>query len=119
MCATGKSFRSNRDKEIINFSKEAYVGANISLGDYEKFIEIKLDRDRPKESELIKQNLKVTKKLNSGLNVVIFSPEDLRIIKDGPQERRNFLDNGVSQIKPVYNYNMSRYKRFYFNEIIY
>ena len=62
MCATGKSFRSNRDKEIINFSKnEAYVGANISLGNYEKFIEIKLDRDRPKESELIKQNLKVTK----------------------------------------------------------
>ena len=115
MCATGKSFRSNRDKEIINFSKnEAYVGANISLGDYEKFIEIKLDRDRPKRIRINKTELKSYKELNSGLNVVIFSPEDLRIIKDGPQERRNFLDNGVSQIKPVYNYNMSRYKKILF-----
>lgn len=115
MCATGRSFRTNRDGEIINFSKdEAYIGANVDLGNYEKFIEIKMERNKTKRIRINKTELKNYKELNSGLNVVIFSPEDLRIIKDGPQERRNFLDSGVSQIKPVYNYNMGKYKKLLF-----
>lgn len=115
MCAIGRSFRTNRDKEIINFSKDqAYIGANIDLRNNEKFIEIKMERDRPKRIRINKTELKNYKELNSGLNVVVFSPEDLRIIKDGPQERRNFLDTGVSQIKPVYSYNTSRYKKLLF-----
>lgn len=112
MCGVGRSFKSNRDREIINFLKdEAYVGANISLGDYKKFIEIKLERDRPKRIRVNKTELKSHRELESGLNVVLFSPEDLRIVKDGPQERRDFLDKGISQTKPVYNYNISRYKK--------
>ena len=52
MCATGRSFRTNRDKEIINLSKnQAYIGADIGIGENEKFIEIKLDRDKPKGLE--------------------------------------------------------------------
>lgn len=102
MCATGRSFRTNRDREIINFAEsQAYIGSNIDLRNHGKFIEIKMDRDKPKRIRINKTELKNYKELNSGLNVVIFSPEDLRIIKDGPQERRNFLDAGVSQIKPV------------------
>ena len=49
LCATGKSFRTNRDREIINFNKDqAYVGADITVGDFEKFIEIKMDRNKTK-----------------------------------------------------------------------
>lgn len=115
MCATGRSFRTNRDGEVINFSKsEAYIGANVDSGNHEKFIEIKMERDKPKRIRINKTELKNYRELNSGLNVVVFSPEDLRIIKDGPQNRRNFLDTGVSQIKPIYNYNMGKYRKLLF-----
>ena len=112
MCASGKSFRTNKDREIINFSKnEAYIGTQINLNNYNKFIEIKMHKDKPKRIRINKTELKSYKELNSGLYVVLFSPDDLRIIKDGPQERRNFLDVLISQLKPVYNYNINRYKK--------
>lgn len=112
MCATGRSFRTNKDKEIINFSKEeAYIGTYINLDNYRKFIEIKMQKDKPKRIRINKTELKNYKELNSGLYVVLFSPDDLRIIKDGPQERRNFLDTLISQLRPVYTYNLNRYKK--------
>ena len=115
ICATGKSFRSNRDREIINFSKEeGYVGAKINLENFSKFIEVKLHRDKSKIIRINKQELDSHKDLNSGLNVVIFTPEDLKIVKGGPAERRNFLDDGISQIKPVYYYNINKYKKILF-----
>ena len=112
MCSIGKSFRTNKDKEIINFSKEeAYIGTYINLGNYNKFIEIKLQRDKPKIIRINKSELKNHRELNSGLYVVLFSPDDLKIVKDGPQERRNFIDSFISQLRPVYNYNLNRYKK--------
>lgn len=115
LCATGKSFRTNRDREIISFDKdEAYVGIRVALENYSKFIEIKFHDDKAKRIRINKQELDSYKDLNSGLNVVIFTPEDLKIIKGGPFERRNFLDGGISQIKPIYNYNINKYKKVLF-----
>lgn len=115
MCATGRSFRTNRDKEIINFQKkEAYVGANILVGRFDKFIELKLDREKTKIIRMNKTELKNYKELNTGLSVIVFSPDDLKLIKDGPSERRSFMDMGISQLKPVYNYNLSRYNKILF-----
>lgn len=115
ICATGRSFRTNRDKEIINFNKnEAYVGAQMNIGRFEKFIEIKMERDKTKRIRVNKTELKSYKELYSGLNVVVFSPEDLKLVKEGPGERRNFLDMEISQIKPVYSYNINRYNKILF-----
>lgn len=115
MCATGRSFRTNRDKEIINLNKnEAYIGANIRVGRIQKFIEVKMERDKQKRIRVNKVELNNFRELNSGLNVVVFSPEDLKLIKGGPIERRNFLDMSISQIKPVYKHNISRYNKVLF-----
>lgn len=115
MCGTGKSFRTNKDKEIINFEKiQAYIGSNISLNQNNKFVEIKMEKDKPKRIRVNKTELKSYKELYTGLNVVVFYPEDLRIIKDGPSERRNYIDKSLSQIKPVYNYNIMKYKKLLF-----
>ncbi len=115
ICATGRSFRTNRDKEIINFNKnEAYVGAQIDIGKYEKFIEIKLEREKTKRIRVNKTELKNYKELYSGLNVVVFSPEDLKLVKGGPGERRSFLDMEISQIRPIYNFNINRYNKVLF-----
>lgn len=115
ICASGKSFRTNRDKEIINFNKdEAYVATSINLDNYSKFIEVKLHKDKAKRIRINKTELDSYKDLNSGLNVVLFTPEELKIVKGGPHERRSFLDMGISQIKPVYNYNLNKYKKILF-----
>nr|WP_300002724.1 DNA replication/repair protein RecF [Tissierella sp.] len=115
VCATGKSFRTNRDKEIISFCRdEGYIAANVCVENYKKFIEVKLHRDKPKRIRINKTELESYKELNSGLNVVIFTPEDLKIVKGGPGERRNFLDEGISQIKPIYGYNINKYKKILF-----
>lgn len=115
MCAYGKSFRTNRDREIINFSKdEAYIGSNMDINDYDKFLEIKMDRDKVKRIRINKNELKNYKELYSGLNVVIFSPDDLKIVKEGPNQRRDFMDIGISKVKPVYSYNISRYNKILF-----
>lgn len=113
--ATGRSFKTNKDSEVINFYKEeSYIGSNVLLGDYEKFIEIKMDKKKSKRIRINKVELKSQRELYQGLNVVIFSPDDLRIIKDGPSERRKFLDEAISQIKPIYNYNLNKYKKLLF-----
>lgn len=110
MTSSGRSFRTNRDKEIINFEKkEGYVGINIKIEDMTRFIEVKLSKEKPKRIRINKNELKSYKELNTGLNVVIFNPEDLRLIKDNPSFRRNFIDAGISGLKPVYNYNIKKY----------
>lgn len=114
MCATGRSFRTSRDKEIINFNKnEAYIGSEISSRGYDNFIEIKMERGKLKRIRVNKTELKNYKELKSELNVVVFSPDDLKLVKEGPNERRRFLDIEISQIKPVYKYKINRY-----NEIL-
>ena len=115
ICATGRSFRTNRDKEIINLNKnQAYIGAKIKVNGTEKFIEIKMDRNKQKRIRINRVELKNFRELHSGLNVVVFSPDDLKLIKDGPGERRNFLDASISQIKPIYKHNINRYNKILF-----
>lgn len=115
ICSFGKSFRTNRDRDMINFKKnKCYVGTKVVGRNFDKFVEIKIEEDKPKRIRLNKVELEKNRELYSGLNVVIFSPDDLRLIKDGPSERRNFLDREISQLKPVYKYNLNRYNKVLF-----
>ncbi len=115
MCATGRSFRTNRDKELINFNKkEAYIGSKVEVGQREKLIEIKLDKEGPKRIKINKLELKKQRELNSGLNIVVFSPDDLSLVKGSPKERRLFLDMSISQVRPIYKYNLNRYNKILF-----
>ena len=112
ICATGKSFRTSKDRELINFNKsEAYIGAKAKVDNKEKLIEIKYDIKGQKRIKLNKIELKSQRELDSGINVVIFSPEDLKIVKGGPIERRNFIDMSISQIRPVYKHNLAKYNK--------
>lgn len=112
MCSNGRSFRTNRDSDIINFAKnEAYIGADIRTENFNKLIELKLDRNKPKRIRINRTELKSQRELDSGLYVVLFFPDHIRIVKDGPQERRNFIDDVISQLRPVYKYNLNRYRK--------
>lgn len=113
--STGRSFRNNRDSEIINWDKdEGYIGTNVKIDNLSRFIEVKLSREKSKRIRINKNELKSYKELETGLRVVVFNPEDLRLIKDSPNYRRNFIDAGISQLKPVYNYNLKKYNKILF-----
>ncbi|MTI68440.1 MAG: DNA replication/repair protein RecF [Firmicutes bacterium] len=108
----GKSFRTNKDKELINIDKgEAYIGLEVEKKDFNKLIEIKLEKNKAKRVKINRVELEKISEMIGVLNVVIFSPEDLKIIKFGPGERRNFLDTEISQLKPIYRYNLGKYNK--------
>lgn len=115
MTATGRSFRTNKDREIVNFNKnEGYIGINVKVDNMSRFIEVKLSKNKAKRIRINKNELKNYKELNTGLNVVVFNPEDLRLIKDSPSYRRNFIDAGISNLRPVYYYNIKKYDKMLF-----
>lgn len=108
----GSSFRTKREKELINKeATEAYIRADLikSYGNYT--IEYKLKRDLKKEIKVNKNHLKKRSELFGHLNIVVFSPEDLKLIKDGPSERRKFIDREISNLKKKYCADLIEYHR--------
>ena len=108
----GSSFRTKRDKELINSaSTETYIRAELSksYGDYT--IEYTLKKDLKKEIKVNKNHLKKRSELFGHLNVVVFSPEDLKLIKEGPSERRRFIDREISNLKKIYCADLIEYHR--------
>lgn len=105
MLSFGKSFRTNKDKEIIKFETEnLYVGGNYTKYDTNSLIEVAIGKNK-KGIKVNRIHIQKIQELLGNLNVVIFSPEDLRLVKDGPRERRSFIDKEISQIMPkYYNY---------------
>jgi len=107
----GKSFRTNKDIDMISFGKDYFRAKSISIkGGRELEIEISIGR----EGKTIKINgRKAERNIDILENVfmVVFSPEDLKIVKDEPEKRRRFIDRELCQIKPVYYKNLGRYKK--------
>ncbi|WP_437131348.1 DNA replication/repair protein RecF [Peptostreptococcus russellii] len=105
LMSIGKSFRTNRDKELIRFDSEnLYTACSFTRNKIDKKIEIVITKDK-KGIKVNGVSIKSIQELLGNLNVVVFSPEDLKLVKDGPKERRTFIDKEISQIMPRY-YNL-------------
>ncbi|MBQ6622242.1 MAG: DNA replication/repair protein RecF [Mogibacterium sp.] len=111
LCAFARSFRTQNTQDMIMIGKDrGSVLVEAVSEEIEKEITVILDRSGKK---MIKKDQKVirrTAELLNNLVVVVFSPEDLRIIKDNPEKRRNFINKEISQLRPKYyeclrNYN--------------
>ncbi|CCJ34078.1 DNA replication/repair protein RecF [Caloramator australicus] len=110
--STLKSHRTSKDRELIKWGKsKAYIKANLnkSLGDFT--VEVLISEMSKKEAKLNGIKLSRASEVIGNANTVIFSPEDLRLLKDGPDIRRRFIDNELNQIKPRYNYYLSLYNK--------
>lgn len=115
IAAIGKSYRATKDSELINFKKEkAYIGIEAETARGRRFIELKFQRDTRKIIRINKLVLEKVAELAGNINVVIFAPEDLNLVKSGPSERRAFLDTEIAQIKPRYRYNFIKYNKILF-----
>lgn len=112
MCATTKSHRGSKDKELIGFDKnEAHITLYLekSLDEYK--IDMLIRKDKSKIVAVNGSKIKKATELLGILNVVLFSPEDLSIIKNGPSERRKFVDIELCQLNSIYLYNLSKYNK--------
>lgn len=111
MTSFGRSFRHVRDSDMIRIgSKYAGIQADIVRNQLEMKVEIGLVKGG-KSIRVDGVNLKKTSQLLNNVHVVMFSPEDLRIIKDEPAKRRNFIDREICQISSVYYSELSGYQR--------
>ncbi len=108
LSSMGKSFRTNKDKEMINLNKEKAV-IEISFVKSDREGKVKIELSNKKSIYLNGIKLKKLSELLGNINIVIFTPDDINILKGGPQNRRRFLDIMISQLKPNYMYNLSLY----------
>ncbi len=112
VCSTTKSHRSNRDAELIRLdSDEAHIKLFIEKNNREQRIDIHLRRNKTKGIAINGIPIKKASELFGVFNVVIFSPEDLDIIKKGPTERRKFIDMELCQLDKIYVYNLTNYNK--------
>jgi len=112
VAATTKSHKGSKDSEIINFDKdEAHIRTYIEKDSIEIRVDMHLRKHKSKGIAVDGQKLKKAADLLGLCNVVFFSPEDLGIIKNGPAERRRFIDMELCQLDNIYLYNLNNYNK--------
>ncbi|EPY2307428.1 DNA replication/repair protein RecF [Clostridium botulinum] len=108
----GKSHRTNKDKDLIKWDKNnTYLRTYVSRERLDKTIDINIFKNGKKAITVNKIKIKKISELMGNLNVVMFSPEDLRIIKDSPGNRRKFLDIELCKINNVYYHDLVQYNK--------
>ena len=111
-CAFAKSHRTSKDKELINWNGEhAFISVDVGRERLDKRIDISILKDGKKSIRINKIKIKKIGELFGNFNVVMFSPEDLRIIKDSPGVRRKFINMELCQLNPKYYYNLVQYNK--------
>lgn len=112
MSGTSKSHKSVRDKEMIRFGEsEAHLRTVVLKGEQEYRIDMHLKQSRAKGIAINRVPIKKARELFGILNIVFFSPEDLNIIKNGPSERRRFLDLELCQLDKIYLSDLTNYNK--------
>lgn len=108
LSSMGKSFRTNKEKEMILLN-ENNLEVEIKFEKSDRDGKIKIKIGNKKEVFVNGIKLKKLSELLGNINTVIFTPDDINILKGGPQNRRRFLDIMISQLKPNYMYNLNLY----------
>ncbi len=112
LCGTTKSHRGSKDKEIIRFQEEeAHVRIILEKNQIPHRIDLHLKKNKAKGAAIDGIPIKRQGELFGMLNLVFFSPEDLYIIKNGPAERRRFLDLELCQLDKIYLNNLANYNK--------
>ena len=112
LSGTTKSHRGTKDRDMIRFGQEeSHIETVIEKKGIEFKIDIHLKKNSPKGIAINKMPIRKASELFGVIHLVFFSPEDLNIIKNGPSERRRFIDMELSQLDKVYLNDLSNYNR--------
>ena len=112
LTCTGRSHRTRQDRELIRWGADfALVGVEAQRRDGSHEVAIALPAAGRRKIKIAGQEISRSGELMGHVTGVLFSPEDLRTVKDGPAERRRFVDMALSQVRPAYYYALQRYAR--------
>lgn len=112
VCCTTKSHRGSKDREIISFHQdESHIKLQVRRDGVPYRIDMHLKKNRTKGIAINGVPIKKASELFGIANVVFFSPEDLNIIKNGPAERRRFIDLELCQLNKLYVHAIVQYNK--------
>ena len=112
VCGTTKSHKGCKDKELIKLGQhEAHIRMFIEKKQVKHKIDIHLRQDKTKGIAIDGIPIKRSGELLGLVNIIFFSPEDLKIVKNGPSERRRFINLELSQLDKVYLYELGEYNK--------
>lgn len=112
LCALGKTFRQAKDAEMVMFGQsESHIEQTFRDSQREQTIEMQLYTQGRRRVLHNGVSLARTSQLLGNFRVVLFCPEHLSLVKDGPAERRNFLDVAISQLYPAYVRSLQKYNQ--------
>ena len=112
MTSMGKSFRTNKDSDMILFDQEfGRIQVHAEKSYLDTTVELTIGKDSKKAAKVDGVKIKKASQLLKNIYIVIFSPEDLKIVKDEPEKRRKFIDRELCQIRPLYYEHLSSYKK--------
>ena len=112
VCSTTKSHRGSKDKEMIRFDQEeSHIKMCVRKLDVPYRIDMHLKKNKPKGIAINGIPIRKASELFGIVNVVFFSPEDLNIIKNGPDQRRRFMDLELCQLNKLYVRALVQYNR--------
>lgn len=112
LSGTTKSHKGSKDKEMIRFEyEESHIRTVVVKNEKEYQIDMHLRKSGSKGVAINKIPIKKASELFGILNIVFFSPEDLNIIKNGPSERRRFIDLELSQLDKIYLSDLAKYNK--------
>ena len=110
LCGTTKSHRGSKDREMIQFdADEAHIRMFVKKEGISRRIDMHLKKNKTKGIAVDGIPIRKAGELFGILNLVFFSPEDLNIIKNGPGERRRFMDLELCQLNKLYLSDLSSY----------
>lgn len=112
MISTTKSHRGAKDRDLIRFGQEeAHIRASLLKGDIDYQVDMHLRKSRSKGIAINRQRIRKASELVGLLHIVFFSPEDLSIVKDGPAQRRRFMDVELCQLDASYLHDLNHYNK--------
>ncbi len=112
LSGTSKSHKGSKDKELIRFhEEEAHIRMQVRKNTFSYKIDMHLRKNKSKGVAINGIPIKKARELLGVVNLVFFSPEDLNIIKNGPSERRRFIDMELCQLDSIYLSDLAGYNR--------
>ncbi|MGE5509430.1 MAG: DNA replication/repair protein RecF [Chitinophagales bacterium] len=112
LLATGRSYRGAADSDLVRWGTEGFaVRGHVVRGDGEVYLEVTYHSERRKRIRVNETDVRRLSELFGYLTAVIFSPEDLQLVKGGPAHRRRFLDVELAQIDPGYRRDLIDYQQ--------
>ena len=112
LSGTTKSHRGSKDKDIIKFGEEeSHIRLNLTKHDVGHRIDMHLRKNKTKGVAVDGLSIRKSGELFGIAHMIFFSPEDLSIIKNGPSERRRFMNLELCQLNKLYYHNYVNYNK--------